>query len=71
VVERAASLRSAKGIVSLAWRGGFSMRAAVALQSVVARLAPDAILSAAPGGNFPLAPDEMRWQIDFLARMGR
>jgi uncharacterized protein (DUF2336 family) len=71
VVERAASLRSAKGIVSLAWRAGFSMRAAVALQSVVARLAPDAILSAAPGGSFPLAPDEMRWQIDFLARMGR
>jgi uncharacterized protein (DUF2336 family) len=71
VVERAASLRSAKGIVSLTWRAGFSMRAAVALQSVVARLAPDAILPAAPGGNFPLAPDEMRWQVDFLARMGR
>jgi uncharacterized protein (DUF2336 family) len=71
VVERAASLRSAKGIVSLAWRAGFSMRAAVALQSVVARLAPDAILPAGPGGNFPLAPEEMRWQIDFLARMGR
>jgi uncharacterized protein (DUF2336 family) len=71
VVERAASLRSTKGIVSLAWKAGFSMRVATALQPLLARLAPDAILRAGPGGTFPLAPDEMRWQIDFLGRTGR
>ena len=71
VVDRAASLRSAKGLVSLAWKAGFSMRAAGALQTVLGRLAPDATLSPGPGGGFPLAIEEMRWQLDFLGRMGR
>lgn len=71
VVDRAASLRSAKGLVSLAWKAGLSMRAAGALQTVLGRLGPDAILPSGPGGGFPLAIEEMRWQLDFLERMGR
>lgn len=71
VVDRASSLRSAKGLVSLVWKAGFTMRAAVALQSLLARLEPDAVLIAGPGGSFPLAVEEMRWQLDFLGRMGR
>ena len=71
VVDRAASLRSAKGLVSLVWQAGFTMRAAVALQGLLARMAPDAVLVAGPGGSFPLAVEEMRWQLDFLGRMGR
>jgi len=71
MVDRAASLRSAKGFVSLAWKAGFTMRAAGALQTVLARLAPGASLPAGPGGSFPLAVEEMRWQLDFLGRIGR
>jgi len=71
VVERASSLRSAKGLVSLVWKAGFTMRAAVALQGLLARLAPDTVLTGGPSGNFPLAVEEMRWQLDFLSRMGR
>ncbi|MGA3401354.1 MAG: DUF2336 domain-containing protein [Acetobacteraceae bacterium] len=71
VVDRAASLRSAKGLVSLAWKAGFSMRAAGALQTLLGRLGPDAILPPGPGEGFPLAVEEMRWQLDFLGRMGR
>lgn len=71
VVERAASLRSAKGLASLAWKAGFSMRAAGALQTLLGRLGPDAVLLPGPGGSFPLAIEEMRWQLDFLERMGR
>ena len=70
VVDRAASLRSAKGLVSLAWKAGFSMRAGGAMQTVLGRLGPDAILPPGPGGGFPLAIEEMRWQLDFLGRMG-
>ena len=70
VVDRASSLRSAKGMVSLVWKAGFTMRVAVALQTLLARLAPDAVLTAGPGGGFPLAVEEMRWQLEFLARMG-
>lgn len=71
VIDRAATLRSAKGLVSLAWKAGFTMRCATALQMMLARLAPNAILSAGPAGGFPLAVEEMRWQLDFLERMGR
>ncbi|HET8995685.1 MAG TPA: DUF2336 domain-containing protein [Acetobacteraceae bacterium] len=71
VIDRAATLRSAKGLVSLTWKAGFTMRCATALQMMLARLAPDAILSAGPAGGFPLAVEEMRWQLDFLERMGR
>jgi len=70
VVDRAASLRSAKGLVSLVWKAGFTMRSAVAVQTLLARLAPDAILTGGPGGSFPLAVEEMRWQLEFLDRMG-
>jgi uncharacterized protein (DUF2336 family) len=66
VVTRAASLRSAKGLVSLTWKAGFGMRAAMALQVLLGRLGPDAILTAAAGGAFPMAVEEMRWQLDFL-----
>ena len=71
VVDRAASLRSAKGLVSLVWKAGFTMQAAVALQCLLARLSPDAVLNGDPGGNFPLAVEEMRWQLEFLERIGR
>lgn len=71
VVDRAASLRSAKGLVSLAWKAGFTMRAAGALQTLLGRLRPDSTLPPGPGGGYPLAIEEMRWQLDFLGRMGR
>lgn len=71
VVDRAATLRSAKGLVSLTWKAGFTMKCANALQTTLAHLAPDAMLQAGPGGTFPLAVEEMRWQIEFLERMGR
>ena len=71
VVDRVSSLRSAKGLVSLVWQAGFTMRAAVALQTLLTRSAPEAVLTAGPSGGFPLAIEEMRWQLEFLGRMGR
>jgi uncharacterized protein (DUF2336 family) len=71
VVDRAATLRSAKGLVSLTWRAGFSMQVAGPLQALLARLPPAQILPPGPAGTFPLAIEEMRWQLDFLGRMGR
>jgi uncharacterized protein (DUF2336 family) len=59
-VHRATSLRSAKGIVSLAWQAGFSMADATALQP--------ALLRPGPSDRFPLAVEEMRWQIEFLVK---
>lgn len=71
VVDRAALLRSAKGMVSLVWKAGFTMRAAVAMQYLLARLPPSEVLVSGPADSFPLAVEEMRWQLDFLGRTGR
>jgi uncharacterized protein (DUF2336 family) len=67
-VNRAALLRSARGIVALLWKAGFSMRVAAPLQLLLARLPPSAVLYRRNGGEFPLGVPEMRWQIDFLGR---
>jgi uncharacterized protein (DUF2336 family) len=69
VVERAANLRSAKGLVAICWKAGFSMRAAASVQALLGRLPPNAILTAAPGA-WPLTEEEMRWHLGFLARDG-
>jgi uncharacterized protein (DUF2336 family) len=71
VVERAGSLRSPKGVVSLVWLADWSMELAVSLQSLVGQIAPAAILHSLDGRDFPLTPDEMRWQVDLLRQMGR
>ncbi len=66
VVERAAYLRNAKALVSLAWRAGFSMRAASVVQAVLGQLGPGDVLNALHGGTFPLTEAEMAWQIELL-----
>jgi len=66
MIERAASLRSANGLVSLIWAAGFSMRVAEAVQLLLGRLTPAALLHADAVGGFPLGVDEMRWQIELL-----
>lgn len=70
VVDRACTLRSAKGLISLIWLAGFSARCGPALQALLLRLPPDAIL-ASDDGSFPLSVTEMRWQVEFLSRVGR
>jgi len=66
VVERACVLRSAKGMVSLAWKAGLKAQTAVVLQAALAHLAPDLVLRSDDEKTFPLSEDEMRWQLNFL-----
>ncbi|MGD0102448.1 MAG: DUF2336 domain-containing protein [Rhodopila sp.] len=66
VVERACALRSAKGMVSLAWKAGLQVHTAVVLQAALAQLAPDLVLRSSDEKTFPLSEDEMRWQLNFL-----
>lgn len=71
MVDRAASLRSAKALVSLVWKAGYSMRVAGPVQALLGQLGPTAILHAGPDAGFPLGADEMMWQIDFLGANNR
>jgi uncharacterized protein (DUF2336 family) len=66
VIERACVLRSAKGVVSLAWQAGLTVQTAVVLQVALAHLTPDLVLQPGREGIFPLSEDEMRWQLAFL-----
>jgi hypothetical protein len=66
VVERACDLRSAKAIVSLAWKAGLSPQTAVVLQTMLGYLPAAQTLRPGKVDGFPLSEDEMRWQLTFL-----
>lgn len=70
-VNRAVSLRSTKGLVSLVWSAGFGMAAAGAIQTVIGHIPPASVIEPAADGGFPLAQEEMRWQLGFLRQVGR
>ena len=70
VLDRAVGLRSAKALISLVWKAGFSMRAAQAVQATLGRLSPGELLHATTQGAYPLSGDEMEWQIELLADPG-
>ncbi len=71
VVERAAALRSAKGLVALCWKAGYSMRSAGGALALRGRLPPASAITSVPGQDWPLSEEEMRWQIEFLGRSQR
>ncbi len=68
VIRRAVSLRHAKGIVAIAWKAGLSMRVAIQLQLQFVGVAPADLVRAGGDGEFPLPDDDLRWQLQFLAR---
>ncbi len=71
-VQRAATLRSPKALVSLVARSGFSMRAGRVAQQLLGRLrSSELLLSPLDDDLFPLSPAEMDWQIELLAQPGR
>ena len=67
-VDRAGALRNARAVAALAWRAGFTMRAAVAVQMLLG-IAP--LLPTGPDGAFPMQPDEMELQLEVLDQSGR
>lgn len=66
VVQKAVSLESAKGLTALAWKAGLGMRAAVQLQLRLAHIGPDGVLRPRNGTDYPMTPEDMRWQIEFF-----
>ncbi len=68
IVDAAICLRTAKGLVSLAWRAGFDPELSVTIQRTLGRLPPEQILRPIEPGVYPLTEAEMLWQCRFLAR---
>ena len=69
VVRKAASLQNAKALVALAWKAGLSMRLATRLQMNLAKIPPSGVLRATASDGYPISPEEMTWQLDFVAGM--
>lgn len=69
VVRKAASLQNAKALVALAWKSGLSMRLATRLQMNLAKIPPSGVLRATASDGYPISPEEMTWQLEFVAGM--
>ncbi len=69
-VEHAAQTRNARAAVALLWKGGFTMRAAAAVQTMLFGLRPESALLAGPDGEFPLSRQEMQGAIALMAKYG-
>jgi len=65
-IDRVVGLRSAKALVSLVWRAGFTMQSGTAVQTVLGHVGPGHLLTPARNDGFPLSEDEMRWQLELL-----
>jgi len=66
LVNRAVRMRSAKSLVALAWKAGFSMRLAMALQLRLAGMPPARVMQPDTDGNYPMSEDAMTWHLEFL-----
>jgi uncharacterized protein (DUF2336 family) len=66
VVTKIAQTQSAKGIVAVSWKAGLSMSLCTQLQVKLLRLPSSRMLNAREG-TFPLSPEEMTWQLEFLS----
>jgi hypothetical protein len=65
LIRRAGRLRSARALLAIAWKAGFSPAVALPVQTVVGGLPPEAALAATPG-TWPLSPAEMQAHLDRL-----
>ena len=65
-VQKAISLESSKGITAITWKAGLTMAQAVQFQLRLGRIAPSKVLRPRNNGGFPLATDEMDWQLEFF-----
>jgi Uncharacterised protein conserved in bacteria (DUF2336) len=64
-VRRMLTSGSAKSIVALCWRAGLPVRLTVEVQRKAGKLQPRDLLYPKGGTEYPLTPDELRWQLEF------
>lgn len=67
-VRHVRATKSAKGVVSLAWKAGMTPRFAGQLQATWAHI-PRAQILPTTDGTFPLSKDAMEWHLEFLEDM--
>lgn len=66
VVQEIFDAGSPKPMISLCWSAGLSMRTALLLQKDLGRVPPKRLIYPKDGTDYPLTPEEIRWQLEFL-----
>lgn len=66
-LRRLVQLLSAKALISIAWKAGFSPAVAIPIQLVLGSLPSHAVLRPAVPGAWPLSEQEMRGQLQLLS----
>jgi len=61
--------RSAKGLVSIAWKAGLTAPQAEKFQIKLAQLPITKVLKATSDGEFPMSEGDMEWQFDFITEL--
>lgn len=66
VVKRIAETGAPKPLVALCWRAKLPMRFCIELQQRLAKIPFKDIMYAKGGAEYPLTPDEIKWQLEFF-----
>ncbi len=66
VVKRIFVEKSAKGIMSLAWKASMPIKMAVQIQQRMGRIAPSEVIKPNEDGDYPMSEDELNFQIEFF-----
>ncbi len=69
VAQKIVVTQSPKGLVSLAWKADVPMPLAVQLQVKLARIPPSDVLGPVRDAPYPLAEEEMAWQLKFFSSL--
>lgn len=65
-IEQVISAQSGRGIAALCWKGGLSMRTALAIQTYVAHVPQANMVLPREGIAYPMTDDEMRWHLQYF-----
>lgn len=66
VIHKILEKRTGKALTALTWRSGLSMRTALRMQTLLARIPPNGIVNARNGVDYPMTEDEMNWHLEIF-----
>lgn len=66
VVRRIFMEKSPEGIMALVWKASMPAKMGVQIQQRMGRIAPSDVVEPTDDGKFPLADEELAWQIEFF-----
>lgn len=65
-IEEVFTAQSGRGIAALCWKGGLSMRTALAVQTYIAHVPQPNLVLPREGIAYPMTEDEMRWHLQYF-----